>query len=56
MGENRKFLKSCTLYDQILKLAVCLQISTISSLNGQLSLDNLKINQRRYLNLLDSGF
>ena len=42
--------------NQILKLAVCLQISTISSLNGQLSLDKLNINQRTYKNLLNSGF
>ena len=34
-------------HNQILKLAVCLQISTISSLNGQLSSDKLKLNQIR---------
>ena len=34
--------------NQILKLAVCLQISTILKFNGQLSLDKLKINQRSY--------
>ena len=34
--------------NQILKLAVCIQISTILSLNGQLSKDKLKINQSSY--------
>ena len=37
MCESSKFPKSWTFLNQILKLAVCLQISTISSLNGQLS-------------------
>ena len=32
--------------NKILKLAVCLQISTISSFSGQLSLDKLNINLR----------
>ena len=35
--QNPKLFKN-----QILKLEVCLQISTISNLNGQLSLDKLK--------------
>ena len=43
-----KVKKSWTFSNQILKLAVCLHTSTISSLNGPLSIDKLKINQRSY--------
>ena len=56
MGESSKFPKSWTFESQILKLAVCLQISTISCLNGQLSLDKLKLNQRSHKNLPNSRF
>ena len=44
MGESSKFLKSWTFEIQILKLVVCLQI--LKNLNGQLSQDELKINQK----------
>ena len=43
MGESSKFPNP-----ELFKLALCLQISTISSLNGQSSLDKLKIIQRNY--------
>ena len=39
MGESSRFQNSLTLEIQILKLAVCLQSVTISSLNGQLPKD-----------------
>ena len=42
--------------NQIFKHAVCLQISTNSGLNGQLSLDKLKLNQGSHKNLQNSGF
>ena len=56
MGESSKFPKSWTFVNQILKHAVCLQISTISSLNDQLSLDKRKLNQRFHKNLPNSRF
>ena len=56
MGESPKFPKWRTLALQIFKLAGCLQILIISCFNGQMCLDNLKINQRSYYNLPNSAF
>ena len=56
MGESSTFSKSRTFEIQILKLVVCLQIINNFKLNGQLSLDELKINQRSYNNLPNSAF
>ena len=56
MGESSKFPKSWTFEIQVLKLVVCLQIINIFKLNGQLSFDELKINQRSYNNLPNSAF
>ena len=56
MGESSKFPKSWTLEKQIFKLAGCLQKSISSHLNGELCLDNMKINQRSYNNLPNSAF
>ena len=41
---------------KILKLAVCLLVLTMSSVNGQLPKDELKTNQRSYSNLPFSAF
>ena len=47
MGKSLKFLKSRTLENQNLKLAVCLQNITISKLHDQIPLDKLKLNQKK---------
>ena len=46
MGESLKFPKSLSLENQNLKLAICLQNSKKSKLNGQIPLDKLRLNQR----------
>ena len=56
MGESSKFPKSWIFENRILRHAVCLQIWIISSLNGQLSLDKMKLNQRSHKNLPNSWF
>ena len=56
MGESSKFPKFRTFKIPILKLAVCPLIFTISSLNGQLSLERLEINHRGYYDLSNSAF
>ena len=55
MGESLKFPKSRTFETSILKLAVCPQKFSISSLNGQLSLDRLYINRKTYYRLPNSA-
>ena len=40
----------------MLELAVCLQSVKMSSLNGQLPKDEMKTNQRSYLNMPNSEF
>ena len=56
MGESSIFTKSWTFELQILKHVVCLKIIINFMLNGQLSIDELKINQRSYNNLPNSAF
>ena len=53
MGESPNFPKSGTSEIQIFK---CQQISNNFKVNGQLSLDELKINQKIYDNLPNSAF
>ena len=48
--------ESSTFEIQVLKLAVFLQINNNFKLNSQLSLDEMKINQRNYNNLPNSAF
>ena len=56
MGESFKFPKSWSFEIQVLKLVVCQQIINNFKLNGQMSLDRLKINHRSYYDLLNSAF
>ena len=56
MGESSKFPKSWTLENQNFKLNVCLQNIKNSKFNGQIPLDELKINQKSYYYLLNSAF
>ena len=56
MGESSKFLKSLTLKNQNLKLAVCLQNIKNSKFNDQIPLDKLKLNQKSYHYLQNSAF
>ena len=56
MGENSKLPNSITLENQNLKLDVCLQIIKNLKFNGQIPLDKLKLNQKSYYYLQNSGF
>ena len=56
MGESSKFPKSWTLENQNLKRAVCLQNIKNSKFNGQILLDELKLNQKSYYYLQNSAF
>ena len=56
MSESSKFPKSLSLENQNSKLAVCLQMIKNSKFNGQIPLDKLKLNQKSYFYLQNSGF
>ena len=55
-GRKFKISKILNFWKSSLKHAVCLQLSSIPSLNGHLSIDKLKLNQRSCANLPNSGF
>ena len=55
MGESSKFPKSWTLENQNLKLTVFVQIIKNSKFNIQIPLDKLKLNQKSYSYLQNSG-
>ena len=56
MGEISKFLKSWTLENQNLKLAVWLQNVRNSKIDEQTPFDKLELNQKSYCYLQNSGF